>query len=157
MKQKQITMTMTVVIGVVVAAIVVFTVARRNGPTASPNGGQGGAQQHHHYEDDAEMQVSGILQDGHRVIEVTARQFEFDPGRIVVNKGETIQLEVVSEDVTHGIYIEGYDIDEQLEPDEPVTITFDADKEGRFVFRCSVYCGAGHSDMDGELIVLDAD
>lgn len=98
---------------------------------------------------------SGTVENGQRIVEVQARQFEFEPDQIVVNQGETVILEVTSEDVTHGLMIAEYDIDQELRPNETETITFTADTAGRFRFQCSVYCGAGHSDMSGELVVLE--
>jgi len=99
--------------------------------------------------------VSGEFVEGVRVVEVVARQFEFEPSTITVKQGEKVRLKVTSKDVTHGIGIEGYDIDQVLESDTPVVIEFTADKPGRHHFHCSVYCGKGHNDMHGELVVLE--
>ena len=98
---------------------------------------------------------SGKVVDGVRVVAVTARQFEFDPSTIVVRQGEKVRLEVTSEDVTHGIGIEAYDIDQLLPPGETKEIEFTADKTGTHHFHCSIYCGKGHNEMHGELIVLE--
>ena len=70
------------------------------------------------------------------------------------NQGESVRLEITSEDVSHGIGIEDYDIDRQLEPGKTEVVTFTADKTGQHHFHCSVYCGAGHNDMHGTLVVL---
>ena len=35
------------------------------------------------------------------------------------------------------------------------TLRFTADKAGRFDFLCDVFCGDGHEDMSGTLIVDD--
>ena len=106
----------------------------------------------HHGESSSEP--SGQLVDGVRVVEVAARKFEFTPANIVVREGERVRLQVTSEDVTHGIGIEAYDIDRKLEPDQTETIEFTADKPGRHHFHCTVYCGPGHDEMHGELTVL---
>lgn len=97
---------------------------------------------------------SGTVQDGVRVVEVTARKFEFDPATIVVNEGEKVRLKITSEDVTHGFGLGDYDIDRQLPPKETQTVEFTADKPGRHHFHCSVYCGEGHGKMRGTLVVL---
>lgn len=103
-----------------------------------------------------ELRPSGTLEeDGRRTVEVLARQFEFEPDQIVVNQGETVVLEVTSEDVAHGLSIEAYEVDKEVSPEQTETITFTADRAGRFRFECSVYCGAGHNDMAGELVVLE--
>lgn len=84
---------------------------------------------------------------------ITAKQFEFMPSTIEVNKGDKVRLIVTSTDVPHGFAIKEYGINQRLEAGKPVTIEFTADKEGTFTVFCSVVCGAGHSNMKGKLIV----
>ena len=84
---------------------------------------------------------------------MTAKQFQFDPATIEVNKGDKVRLIVTSLDVPHGIAIPEYNINERLDPRKPVTIEFTADKQGTFTAFCSVFCGAGHSGMKGKIIV----
>tara|TARA_Y100000310_G_scaffold341499_2_gene440830 strand:+ start:935 stop:1336 length:402 start_codon:yes stop_codon:yes gene_type:complete len=86
-------------------------------------------------------------------IDMVAKQFEFDPEVIEVNKGDTVILHITSVDVAHGISIPEYGVDEFLGVDEEVTIEFVADKEGEFNFICNVFCGSGHGAMKGTLIV----
>lgn len=99
------------------------------------------------------MSIGTAHASTHRVIEVTASQFQFEPGRIVVNQGDTITFKVKSEDVTHGFYIDGYGVDMQVKPGDEVTVTISADKLGKFKIRCSSTCGPLHPFMVGELIV----
>jgi len=98
--------------------------------------------------------LSGELVNGVRIVKIQARRFEFDPGTVVVKAGEKVRLEVTSEDVVHGIRIKDFDINRKLKPGEAETITFATEKPGRHHFQCSIYCGKGHDDMHGELIVL---
>ena len=98
--------------------------------------------------------LSGALEDGTRVIRMTARRFAFDPDLIVVTEGEAIRLEVTSTDVTHGIMIHEMDITRTLEPNKTETIAFTAGKPGTYHFHCSVMCGEGHGRMKGEMVVL---
>jgi cytochrome c oxidase subunit II len=84
---------------------------------------------------------------------ISAKQFSFDPENIEVNKGDKVRLIVTSIDVPHGIAIREYGINERLEVGKPVTIEFTADKEGSFTAFCSVFCGSGHGNMKGKLIV----
>ena len=84
---------------------------------------------------------------------LTARQFSFEPGIIEVNKGDKVRLVITSMDVPHGFSIREYGINERLDVGKPVTIEFTADKEGTFTAFCSVFCGSGHSNMKGKLIV----
>ena len=84
---------------------------------------------------------------------MTAKQFSFIPETIEVNKGDKVRLIVTTTDVPHGISIPEYGINERLDPGKPVTIEFTADKEGTFTAFCSVFCGSGHSNMKGNLVV----
>ena len=84
---------------------------------------------------------------------VTAFQFGFDPGIISVNNGDIVKLNIVSRDVTHGIAINEFDVNEVITPGKTATIKFTANKTGNFTFYCSVYCGGGHVEQKGTLIV----
>jgi cytochrome c oxidase subunit 2 len=103
----------------------------------------------------ASMAVSAGHVSEHQVreIDITARNYAYDPERIVVKQGEHIILKVRTVDVGHGFYLDGYAIDEEVLPDEEVIIEFLAEKEGKFAIRCSVTCGPFHPYMKAELIV----
>jgi len=84
---------------------------------------------------------------------ITAKQFQFEPSTIEVNKGDKVRLVITSLDVPHGFAITEYGINKRLEPGIPATIEFTADKQGTFTTFCSVICGAGHRGMKGKIIV----
>ena len=99
-------------------------------------------------------QKTTVTQDGQiKEFKMTAKQFQFEPSTIEVNKGDRVRLVVTSIDVPHGIAIPEYGINERLNPGTPVTIEFTAEKEGTFTTFCSVFCGSGHSNMKGKIIV----
>lgn len=103
--------------------------------------------------------VSGIVLANNiptteRHIIVKARQFGYEPSSIKVNKGDKITIDLITEDVTHGFYLDGYGIDLTVRPaGDAATTTFIANKAGRFGFRCSQTCGVFHPFMTGEFIV----
>lgn len=84
---------------------------------------------------------------------MTAKQFEFIPNKIEVNKGDNVRLNIKSIDVAHGFGLPEFNINERLEPGREVSVEFVADKEGTYTFFCTVYCGTGHAGMKGTLIV----
>ncbi len=84
---------------------------------------------------------------------ITAKKWQFEPSVITVNKGDKVRLVVKSIDVSHGLIISEFGINQELEPGETKIIEFTADKIGTFSFFCSVYCGSGHGEMKGSLIV----
>ncbi len=84
---------------------------------------------------------------------MTAKQFAFEPSVIEVNKGDKVRLIVTSVDVPHGFSIPEFGINERLDVGKPVTIEFVADKQGSFTAFCSVFCGSGHGNMKGKIVV----
>ncbi|HEX7587788.1 MAG TPA: cupredoxin domain-containing protein [Anaerolineae bacterium] len=86
-------------------------------------------------------------------IEVTARQFAFEPATLDIQRGDTVTLRLESLDASHGMSIDGYAVDLHAEPGKGAETTFVADKAGKFKFRCSVSCGILHPFMIGEMNV----
>lgn len=84
---------------------------------------------------------------------ITARQWEFIPSVIEVNQGDRVILHVTSVDVTHGFWLPDFNIDKRLEPGSTVTVEFIADRSGSFKMICSVFCGEGHFEMKGDIMV----
>jgi cytochrome c oxidase subunit II len=84
---------------------------------------------------------------------IEARQFAYSPSEIDVNPGDTVSIQLVSTDVVHGLYIDGYDISIEADPGQTGTLTFTADKPGAFRVRCNITCGAMHPFMIGKLNV----
>lgn len=89
-----------------------------------------------------------------RTIEVVAKRFAFEPARVEVTEGERVRLVVKSADGVHGIEIKKFKINKKVpRGGDPVTIDFVASAPGEFPILCSEYCGEGHEDMKGMLVV----
>jgi len=88
-----------------------------------------------------------------RTFRVEASSFEFTPSVLTVNHGDRVTIELVSTDVVHGLYLDGYDLQISADPGQTARLTFVADRLGSFRFRCSVTCGALHPFMIGKLRV----
>ncbi|MBI2187229.1 MAG: cupredoxin domain-containing protein [Acidobacteria bacterium] len=89
-----------------------------------------------------------------RVIEVVAKRFAFEPAEIEVTEGDRVQLVLRSGDGVHGLEIKQFRVSKEIpRGTEPVVIEFTADAVGHFPMLCSVYCGDGHDDMKGALVV----
>jgi heme/copper-type cytochrome/quinol oxidase subunit 2 len=88
-----------------------------------------------------------------RHVNVSARTFEFNPSIVRVNRGDTVLIKLQSEDVVHGLYVDGYGVSTQAEPGRPGELRFVADRAGAFHFRCAVPCGNLHPFMIGKLVV----
>src|SRR5262245_59316271 len=63
-----------------------------------------------------------------RTIHLVAKKFEFTPGEIKVKKGESIVLEVTSEDVTHGFSLPDFGVRGDVKPGVVARFHFTADK-----------------------------
>ena len=92
-----------------------------------------------------------------RTFRLDARQFAYSPSELYVNPGDTVTIQLVSTDVVHGLYVDGYDVSTQADPGQTSTLTFVANKSGSFRFRCNVTCGAMHPFMIGKLTVGEND
>ncbi len=88
-----------------------------------------------------------------RTFHVTARQYAYEPGVLLANRGDLVRLHVESADVSHGMYIDGYGVSGKAAPGQELDLQFVADKPGRFTLRCSETCGVFHPFMTGELVV----
>ena len=88
-----------------------------------------------------------------RTFRIDARQYAYSPSELHVNPGDMVTLELVSTDVVHGLYVDGYGVSIEADPGQTATLTFVADRPGSFRFRCNVTCGAMHPFMIGKLTV----
>ena len=86
-------------------------------------------------------------------IKVSAKKYKFTPAEIRVKKDSHVKLVITALDRDHGFKIEAFHIDQKLLKAEPVTIEFTPDQTGSFVFQCSHFCGLGHKNMKGSLVV----
>lgn len=86
-------------------------------------------------------------------ISIEASQYEFVPGRIEVAQGDEVIITLTAADVVHGLYLDGYGIQQRVEPGVSQQIRFTADQPGKFRYRCLVSCGSLHPFMLGELVV----
>ncbi|HUX85370.1 MAG TPA: cupredoxin domain-containing protein [Chloroflexota bacterium] len=88
-----------------------------------------------------------------RHITINASQFQYEPSTITVNQGDDVRIQLISTDVTHGFYLDSYNVQTAAIPGQPSTLEFIADRVGTFRFRCSHTCGPLHPFMIGELTI----
>ena len=90
-----------------------------------------------------------------RSIDIVVKRYAFEPAVVEVTAGEGVRLVVTSADGVHGLEIKQFKVGKEIpRGDAPVIIEFTADALGRFPILCSAYCGNGHDDMKGTLVVL---
>ena len=89
-----------------------------------------------------------------KTIDVTASRFQFEPAIISVAQGDSVRLRLHSADRSHAFAIKAFRVKALIpKGGETVTVEFVADQAGTFAFTCSEYCGTGHSEMKGMLVV----
>src|SRR5258707_8185861 len=90
-----------------------------------------------------------------KIIAVSAMKFEFLPATINLKKGEPVILELSSLDRAHGFKVPDLGIRAEVLPDTTVRVRVVPDKIGRFTFACDNFCGDGHEDMEGVIVVSE--
>jgi heme/copper-type cytochrome/quinol oxidase subunit 2 len=108
--------------------------------------------------------------EGVRVIEVTAKKYEFNPSPIRVKQGTRVQLKITATDHAHGFRIkpfpDGVDTKgnaglvfsspqdcQKIEKGQTEIVEFVAQTPGTYPFKCCTRCGWHHRAMKGQLIV----
>lgn len=90
-----------------------------------------------------------------QVVKISAKRFEYSPSVIKVKVNTPVVLELTTLDRLHGFAIPDLKIEAEIKPGEVTRVRFVPQKTGTFAFHCNVFCGSGHEDMAGELIVTD--
>jgi cytochrome c oxidase subunit II len=88
-----------------------------------------------------------------KVLAITAKRFEFSPKEITLKAGETVKLQLTTEDVTHGFFAKPLGIDEVIEPGKTTEVVVTPKVAGRYTTICDHFCGAGHGGMKMTIVV----
>ena len=94
-----------------------------------------------------------LAQPKERVIKVVAKKFEFVPREIRVKRGETVVLQFTAPEVPMGFSLPDFGLRADIVPGKVATLRLTPDKAGSFEFLCDVFCGSGHEEMSGTLVV----
>ncbi|HZS84881.1 MAG TPA: cupredoxin domain-containing protein [Stellaceae bacterium] len=93
--------------------------------------------------------------EGEQVVSMTAMKFEFTPETVTLKKGVPVILELTSLDRTHGFTIPELKLRADILPDQTVRVRIVPEKVGRYGFHCDNFCGDGHEDMSGTIVVTE--
>lgn len=88
-------------------------------------------------------------------IQVTARKFQFTPNPIVIPRGVDVVLEITAIDFTHGFSIPELKFRTDLMPGRVTRVPLRVDRAGQIDFLCDNFCGDGHEEMNGRILVKD--
>ena len=90
-----------------------------------------------------------------KVIEISAKKFEFTPSQITLKKGEPVILRLHSSDRVHGFMSKLLKIDTDIPNDAAEDIALTPDSAGDFTVICDHYCGTGHGGMKMKITVVE--
>ena len=96
---------------------------------------------------------SPAVGDSERVIKIVAKRFVYNPKQIVLKKGQPVVFELTTLDFGHGFSIPDLDFRADFIPGKVNSVRLTPQKAGKFEFLCDNFCGSGHEDMDGDMIV----
>jgi cytochrome c oxidase subunit II len=88
-----------------------------------------------------------------RVINITAKRFEFSPNQVTLKKGEPVKLLLTSNDVTHGFFLKPLKIDEVIVPGRTTEISLTPQTAGTYLLICDHFCGVNHAAMNMKIVV----
>jgi len=94
-------------------------------------------------------------QPAEQVIKVTAKRFDYTPGEIKLKKGVPVVLEFTSQDVVMGFNAPDLGARTDIVPGTVTRVRLVPDKVGSFEFHCDIFCGSGHEEMTGTIIVTE--
>ena len=89
-----------------------------------------------------------------KVIEITAKRFQFTPSEITLKRGEPVILRLTSTDRVHGFMSKLFKIDTDIPPDKTTDVTVTPATAGDFAIICDHYCGTGHGNMKMKVTVV---
>ena len=89
-----------------------------------------------------------------KVIEITAKKFEFTPSEITLKKGQPVILRVISADRVHGFFSKPLKFDTDIAVGKPTDVAVTPDTAGDYTVICDHYCGAGHGGMKMKVSVV---
>ncbi|HEY8024545.1 MAG TPA: cupredoxin domain-containing protein [Burkholderiaceae bacterium] len=97
--------------------------------------------------------AAGKTKAREKVIKVEAKKFVYTPSRIVLKKNQAVVLEITALDFAHGFKIPDWNIRADLIPGQVVKVRLKPDTAGEFDFLCDNFCGSGHEEMSGKIVV----
>lgn len=88
-----------------------------------------------------------------KTIRISARRYLFTPAEIRLTRGEEVILELSTEDVLMGFSVPALNVRSDLVPGKMQTLRLTPSQAGEYDFLCDIFCGSGHENMSGKLIV----
>ena len=88
-----------------------------------------------------------------QVVKITARRFIYTPAEFKVKAGVPLVLEFTSIDFVHGFNMPDLKVRADLPPGRITRLSLPAARPGTYDFLCDNFCGDGHEEMHGRMVV----
>lgn len=95
------------------------------------------------------------LDDKTYQVYAVAQMWQFQPSEIYIPVGSEVDFYVTSKDVVHGFNISEKNVNLMAVYGNIIKSTVKFDKPGVYKITCHEYCGVGHQNMQGQVIVND--
>ncbi|BAJ51338.1 cytochrome c oxidase subunit II [Candidatus Caldarchaeum subterraneum] len=94
-------------------------------------------------------------------VKVVARQFAWQfvypdgtvSGELRVKAGQTVRLELNSEDVIHSFYLRDFGLKKDVVPGRTNVLYVTPLEPGTYLIQCAEFCGQGHYSMRANMVV----
>ena len=90
-----------------------------------------------------------------REIAIVAQRYRYTPREVTARRGERIILAFEALDFVHGFHLPDFGLRMDLLPGRTTRIPLQPMAAGRFTFLCDNFCGEGHEEMNGTLVVTE--
>lgn len=91
--------------------------------------------------------------DGSVTVVMRAEFYVFRPEVVRVPAGRPVRFRITSPDVLHGFQIVGTNVNLTVAPGYVSEATYTFTRPGEYLVVCNEYCGLGHHNMQGTLVV----
>lgn len=79
--------------------------------------------------------------------------WSFSPSEVRVPAGADVTFLMTTPDVIHGFHVERTRLNVMLIPGQVARVSYTFDEPGEYLIICHEYCGIGHHNMWGKIIV----
>lgn len=93
------------------------------------------------------------LDDETYTLKCVAKMWNFDPNTVTVPAGSEVDIYLSAADVVHGFWITHKNVNLMAVPGAVNKTTVEFEKPGEYDIICHEYCGTGHQNMRGKIIV----
>lgn len=91
--------------------------------------------------------------NNHFEVHMVAKMWAFDPLEVRLPPGADVDLYLSALDVTHGLYVERTNVNLMAVPGSVNAARVQFADEGEYGVICHEYCGTGHQNMMGKIII----